>query len=306
MDIIHCFQTHEHILMEGALGERLKREYTLSFHDQVAMAALVRDEKGRTALRELWLGYADIARRHSLPFLATTPTRRANRERMAAAGFDEELLRENAAFLRSIREECGDVDMYVGALMGCKGDAYTGLGALTEAEAARFHRWQADALANAGVDFLMAGIMPTLPEAAGMARAMAETGLPYLISFTIRADGRLIDGTSIHDTITYIDTLPIAKPLGYMSNCVHPSILRRALLQSFNRTPTVTRRFLGLQANTSPLSYEALDGAAELHDSPPEELAKEMLRLKNDCGLRLFGGCCGTDQRHMEAIAQQL
>jgi len=38
--------------------------------------------------------------------------------------------------------------------------------------------------------------------------------------------------------------------------------------------------FLGIQANTSPLSYEELDGSKDLKCSDPELLAKEMVRLK--------------------------
>jgi S-methylmethionine-dependent homocysteine/selenocysteine methylase len=45
-------------------------------------------------------------------------------------------------------------------------------------------------------DFLYAGIMPALPEAVGMAQAMADSGLPYIISFMIRQDGRLLDGST--------------------------------------------------------------------------------------------------------------
>lgn len=60
--------------MEGALGERLKREYHLAFDKNVVMAGLVYSENGKNALEELWSGYAEIARRYHLPFLATTPT----------------------------------------------------------------------------------------------------------------------------------------------------------------------------------------------------------------------------------------
>ena len=64
--------------------------------------------------------------------------------------------------------------------------------------------------------------------------------------------------------------------------------------------------FLGIQANTSPLSYEELDGSKDLKCSDPELLAKEMVRLKEKKNLKIFGGCCGTERSHMEAIAQQL
>ena len=304
MGIRECISTRDSVLMEGALGERLKREYHLRFDPQVAMARLVETPRGRAALEALWSQYIDIARRYDLPFLATTTTRRANRERMAAVGRGWELLEWNVRFLRGIQEKSG-VEMYVGGLMGCRGDAYTGEGALTEAEAYEFHRWAAEGFCRAGVDFLYAGIMPALPEAAGMARAMESAGAPYLISFTIQKDGRLIDGTAIADAIRYIDSVTKESPLCYMTNCVHPSIGREALAQPWNQNETVRSRFWGIQGNTSPLSYAELDASVDLKCSEPEPFAAEMLRLRGS-GIRIFGGCCGTDHRHMEEIAKGL
>ena len=40
LDFRQCLATHDKIMMEGALGERLKREYQLTFDEHVAMAAL--------------------------------------------------------------------------------------------------------------------------------------------------------------------------------------------------------------------------------------------------------------------------
>lgn len=293
------------ILMEGALGERLKREFKLIPDEQIALAAIIYQSGGKEALKTLWLQYAAIAKEFSLPFIATTPTRRANRERIAASRFDERVIADNVNFLREVQKSA-DTEMYIGGLMGCKGDAYTGEGALPEEEAAEFHFWQAEALFNAGVDFLFAGIMPTLPEAAGMARSMAKTGLPYIISFTIEQNGRLIDGHMITDAIEYIDNAVSPRPEGYMANCVHPDILYSALSQSFNRTSAVKERFLGLQANTSPLPYCELDGCDDLKCSEPKQLADKMLRLREIIEPKIFGGCCGTDDRHMREIAKLL
>lgn len=305
MGFEECIRQNEKILMEGALGERLKREYGLKLDDHVAMAGLIYQEKGAAALASLWKEYMEIAGRYHLPFLATTPTRRANRERVERAGGPDSIIADNVAFLQGIQKD-SDTEMYIGGLMGCKGDAYTAEGALTEQEAFLFHKWQADRFRDAKADFLYAGIMPALPEAAGMAKAMEQTGLPYILSFTVQADGRLIDGTTIADAIRYIDTVTQKSPVCYMTNCVHPSIVCRALMRSFNRNDAVRERFLGIQANTSPLSYAELDGSADLKCSEPEEFAEEMLKLRCIHPIKIWGGCCGTDNRHMECLAKRL
>lgn len=196
--------------------------------------------------------------------------------------------------------------MYAGGMIGSRGDAYTGRGALGENKSRMFHRWELDQFSEAGVDFLYAALIPTLPEAAGMAWAMAETGIPYIVSFTIQRSGTLIDGTPICDAITYIDNRVSDPPVCYMTNCVHPRIAYEALSQPFQDKELLKRRFLGIQANTAQLSYEELDNAAELVTSEPEALAEDMMALKDICCLKIFGGCCGTDGRHMREIARRL
>ena len=155
-------------------------------------------------------------------------------------------------------------------------------------------------------DFLYTGIMPVLTEAAGMARAMSDTGIPYIISFTIQKDGKLIDGHTIDYAIRFIDDNVSRKPACYMTNCVHPCIVYEALAHNFNQTDTVRTRFIGIQANTSALSYSELDGSADLQSSSPADLAEGMMKLKSEYDFRIFGGCCGTDDTHMEEIAKSI
>ena len=257
-DLVRVFAESPLILMEGALGERLKREYHMDIGGTLAMAPLYKQKPAADALRALWGEYAAVAAEFRLPLLLTTPTRRLNRERVMLGHADGDALTAgNAAMLSSLAAELSDthdIPVFSGALMGCRGDAYTGDGALDADTAYNFHAWTAERFARAGVQFLYAGIMPTLPETCGMARAMAQTGLPYLISFTIHRDGTLIDGTPIADAVAVIDDTVVNKPLCYMTNCVHPTVLRDALAMPYNRTPQMQNRFLGIQANTSPLS----------------------------------------------------
>ena len=72
MNFKDCIDSYPFILMEGALGERLKREFDLDISGTVAMADLIYQQKGRMALKTLWNEYIDIAYRYQLPFLATT------------------------------------------------------------------------------------------------------------------------------------------------------------------------------------------------------------------------------------------
>ena len=184
--------------------------------------------------------------------------------------------------------------------------AYDGRYYLSVEEAMEFHFPTVRTLAQSGADYLFAGIMPQLTEAIGMANAMAATGLPYIISFMVCRDGRLIDGTFIHDAIDAIEKETSTRPLCYMANCVHPDVLHQALLHPRNDTPLVRQRFQGIQANAANLSPEELDGCDHLISSSPEELADRLMTLLWDFPLKICGGCCGTNQQHMHRFAEML
>lgn len=161
MNFTDCFNSRESILMEGALGERLKREY------------------------------ADISSTYALPFLATTPTRRVNKESIEKSQFDHSIISANVKFLKSVQSK-QRAEMFVGGMLGCHGDAYTGQNALKLKESEMFHEWEIKLFAEAGVDFLYAALIPNAEEAAGIALAIEKYRIPYIISFTIQRDGCLI------------------------------------------------------------------------------------------------------------------
>lgn len=301
-----CFHENKFILMEGALGERLKREYGIYSNSIIALAEHIYDTESCRILLSLFQQYINIAEKYSLPIMITTPTRRANEERIFNSSFkDKNVIQDNVEKLFDLKSK-SNAQVFVGGLMGCKGNAYSTKEVLSIDQAVEFHSWQADLFAKANVDFLFAGIMPALPEAIGIAKAMEQTNIPYIISFMIRKDGKLLDGTTINDAISAIDSTTTRNPLCYMTNCVHPDVLHCALSHNFNETETVKIRFMGIQANTSSLSPEELDNSCELKSSDCNALADSMIKLYNDFDLKIFGGCCGTDNTHIEEIAKRL
>ncbi len=65
-----------------------------------------------------------------------------------------------------------------------------------------------------------------------------------------------------------------------------------------------TARIGGIRANASTMSHAELDAATELDSGNPAELAEQYRRLRSDHPhLHVLGGCCGTNHRHIDAIA---
>ena len=287
-DFISCFLKSRYLLMEGAIAERLKREFNIKIDGQVALASFVYSDKEK--LEMIYKEYIDVAVKFDIPIMISTPTRRANRDRVLASGYDENIILDNVRFLKEIKSKYPSQKIFVGGLMGCVGDAYKGENIFDERSSEEFHLWQANLFKEAKVDYLYAGIMPCISEALGMAKAMDKTNIPYIISFMIRNDGKLLDGTTIAEAIKFIDENTTNKALCYMSNCVHPNVVLNALNQPFNKNELVKSRFIGLQANASDFELEELDNSKELKSTSPEELASKMRLLYNE-GFKIFGGC---------------
>lgn len=297
------------ILGEGAVIERLRRSEDIRLDEHVVNSALIYHEKGRAALETICRQYLDIGRRYNLPLLLSTATWRAGRDRIAAAGLAaRDLNGDNFRFLAKIRDSYGEYarQVVICGLMSCRGDAYKPAEAMTATAAARFHAWQAEALAAAGVDVLLAATLPALSEAIGLARAQAATGLPYLISFVARPEGTLLDGTPLSEAVAAIDAAATPRPLGYLVNCTHAAIFRSAMRHEINSDARVRERVIGLLANTANLTPEELDASPELVEEAPGTFGRDVARLYNELGMKLLGGCCGTDQRHIECLAREL
>lgn len=307
MDFAGALKTFPFILAEGAVIERLRRDPALSLDPDIENAGLVYDDEGRAAMADIFQGYLSIGRRYDLPMITFTPTWRANPERLRKAGFkdSDDVNKEGFRFLDALRKEQEEYAgrIYIGGLLGCRGDAYKPWEALREDEAAAFHGTQVAALANAGVDFLMAATLPAVSEAKGMARAMALSGLPYILSFVARDTGTLLDETALDEALSRIEAGTDPLPLGYMINCVHPSVLKKTFA---TLNESARGRIIGLQANTSRKSPEDLDGLDALDSEEPAGFALQMKELHESFGIKVLGGCCGTDDRHIEEIAKSV
>lgn len=113
-------------------------------------------------------------------------------------------------------------------------------------------------------------------------------------------------GTALKDAIAAIDSQASPAPQAYLVNCTHASIFRRAIFHEQNSSALVRKRVIGLLANTAALSPEELDNSSELVEEEPEVFATDVAALQKELGLRIVGGCCGTDERHIDSLARQL
>ena len=196
------------VLGEGSLYERLRREPAVRFDPDLAHATLVYDDDARAVLERTHREYLDIGQAHGVPMLTASDTWRANRERHHRSPFrGRPVNQDNVRFLQGLRASYGRdaAPIAIGGSIGPRGDGYRPEEALDRAAAAAFHTPQVAALAEARPDYLIGNTLPAVSETHGIADAFAATGLPYILSFVVRADGTVLDGTPLRAAIDTID-----------------------------------------------------------------------------------------------------
>ncbi len=267
---------------------------------------LLDSDVGRAALARYYAPYLDLADHRRLGMVVDTPTWRANLDWGARLGYDTAALaavnRRAVEFVTELAGHRPAMDAVISGVVGPRGDGYVVGATMSPSEAASYHGLQARSFAEAGATMLSAITMTYAAEAIGVTQAASAVGLPAVISLTVETDGRLPSGQSLGGAITEIDEATAGAPAYYMVNCAHPTHFSAVL----DPTAPWTSRIRGVRANASRLSHAELDAATELDRGDVEELAALYRDLHRDLDLRVIGGCCGTDDEHVAAIATAL
>lgn len=291
------------ILAECAVAERLRRLPGVGLHPTLYNSPLIYGpDSTREAMASIYREYLEVARRSGLPLLLTAPTWRLDATRVRAAGVPVSIVTDAVAFLTDRRNEAPEDQppVAIGGLVGPRNDCYRPDLAPSTDEAEAFHHPQIEELARAGIDFLLAQTLPSVVEAAGIAKAMSRTGKSFLISFCTGTDGRVLDGTPLPEAMARVDELfpAEARPSGYFVNCTHPGFILSAY------RPGELDRLIGIQANGSSRDVTLLDGSSATVADPVGAWAASMLELHHEHQVPILGGCCGTAREHLEALAR--
>jgi S-methylmethionine-dependent homocysteine/selenocysteine methylase len=263
---------------------------------------LLKDDGGTDALRRYYAPYVELAACRGLGFIAESPTWRASTRwgnelgygRIALARFNQQAI----ALMEELRSNHPLV-----VISGCIGscdDGYDPKEPLSADEAEAYHATQIETFADTAADLVTAMTMTYAEEAVGIARAARQAGLPVVISFTLETDGRLPSGQSLAEALAQVDGETDATPAYYMINCAHPTHFEAIVDDA-----AIRERVRGLRANASMLSHAELDDAETLDRGDPDDLAIRYAALLGRLpNVNVFGGCCGTDLRHVTAIAR--
>jgi S-methylmethionine-dependent homocysteine/selenocysteine methylase len=268
---------------------------------------LMKTAEGERLLRKYFRTYAALATRFEAGLILESVTWRANTDWGRKLGYDTRGLAEvNSRAVRQleeIREEYADsgAPIVLSGCIGPRGDGYVPGSLMSAQEAERYHRVQIDTLADTACDLVSAFTLNYVEEAIGIARAARKANIPVVISFTLETDGHLPTGQTLGDAIRQVDEATSSYPAYFMLNCAHPSHIAGGVRGG----EPWTARLRGLRVNASRMSHAELNEAPNLDAGDPVELGHECAALAVGSlpHVNVFGGCCGTDDRHVEHIA---
>ncbi|MEX0345713.1 MAG: homocysteine S-methyltransferase family protein [Rhizobiaceae bacterium] len=286
-------------------------ETTLIFQDGLdlplfAAFTLLEDARGSAAIERYLRKYCELAVRDGKGFVMDTPTWRASKRWADELGVSETSLRlahakaiEKLMTLR-VEYETPQSPFVINGVLGPQDDGYNPSHLMDAADAESYHAQQIGWFADFGADMVSAITMTYVEEAIGIARAAREANMPSVISFTVETDGKLPSGQELPEAIMQVDRETGNAPAYFMINCAHPDHFTHVL----NGESGWRERVMGVRANASRMSHAELDEAEELDDGDPMELGAQYRQLKTMLpNLNVFGGCCGTDHRHVDAIS---
>ena len=289
-------------------------ETTLIFHQGIdlphfAAFDLLSYEEGKVTLKNYYLEYIRIAKKHKVGFLLESPTWRANLDWGYKMGYSPDSLnRINRIAIEQLHEirnkhEDETTKMLISGCVGPRGDGYVPSDKMKASQAAIYHAPQIQTFKKANADMVSAITMNYVEEALGIVIAAKNANIPVVISFTVETDGKLPSGQSLKEAILQIDDITGCYPAYYMVNCAHPSHFKNVLETSENWL----KRIHGIRANASTKSHAELDESEHLDHGDKHELAERYQELKKLLpNLKVIGGCCGTDHSHIEQICEVL
>jgi homocysteine S-methyltransferase len=178
------------------------------------------------------------------------------------------------------------------------GSEYRGRYGLSRTELIDFHRERLDVLAATAPDLLAVETIPDVDEAEAIAEVLADhPGLPAWMCFSAVDAGHTCAGQPIEDAVAAATAASNVVAVGV--NCTDPQHVAGLI----SRMRAVTDLPIVVYPNAGG-AWDPTDG--QWHDAGPAGFAPEIVAAWLAAGATAIGGCCGTDERTISALAAQL
>lgn len=236
------------------------------------------------------------------------PTFTGNRIKLAEYGLSDRLAEINRALVELTRQAVGE-KAFIAADMTMTGQQLFPLGTLMFEELVEVYKEQARVLADAGADLFVVETMMSLQECRAALFAIREVcDLPVMVTLTYNENGRTLFGTPPETAVVVLQSLG-ADAVGI--NCsTGPMEMVGAVkrMAEYAAVPIIAKPNAGLPELAE---FEIPDASAPggvrrekrtVYRMTPEEFAAACTQLV-EAGAAIVGGCCGTTEAHIRALA---
>lgn len=274
------------LILDAATGtELIKKGYDGSISSE--QWTLIHPE----AIQEIQRSYIEAGSR-----VLYTPTFGANRVKMEKYGLRDSVTDFNMKLAALSREVAGE-GVYVAGDLAPSNLFIPSMAHDHFEEIYDTYLEQASALEKSGVDLFVIETISSVADARAAIMAVHEiSDKPVMVSFTCNKKGRTITGADVAAACVTLQSMGadiFGLNCSYGPDDMVPQLRR---LSDYANVPLLAKPNAGMP--------KTVDGKVE-YDCPPDEFVKlvpEMIAA----GVKVFGGCCGTDASHIRALAEVL
>lgn len=274
------------LILDGATGTQLQKR---GYQGDVSAEQWVLDHPD--SIQDIQRRYVQAGSR-----VVYAPTFGANRQKLEERGIFNQTAEYNRR-LTALSQQAVEGRAWVAGDISPTGLFLSPLGEASFEELVDIYAEQAAGLEQAGVDLFVVETMMTLADARAAVLAIRSVSdRPIFVTFTCDESGRCLSGTDVAAALVVLQGMGVSA---FGLNCsTGPEQMLKQLrrLRDYARVPLIAKPNAGMPVT--------VDGKTT-YDCTPEEFVRwvpDMLQA----GTAIFGGCCGTDEDYIAALAGAL
>ena len=274
------------LILDGATGTQLQKR---GYQGDVSAEQWVLDHPD--SIQDVQRRYVQAGSQ-----VVYAPTFGANRQKLEERSIFNQTAEYNRR-LTALSQQAVEGLAWVAGDISPTGLFLSPLGEASFEELVDIYAEQAAGLEQAGVDLFVVETMMTLADARAAVLAIRSVSdRPIFVTFTCDESGRCLSGTDVAAALVVLQGMGVSA---FGLNCsTGPEQMLKQLrrLRDYARVPLIAKPNAGMPVT--------VDGKTT-YDCTPEEFVRwvpEMLQA----GTAIFGGCCGTDEDYIAALAGAL
>jgi S-methylmethionine-dependent homocysteine/selenocysteine methylase len=305
-DFFSTLLNEKYILSEGSIIDRLIFEYDLQCDPYILNSSVLYNPKCKEIMTIIYTQYINVAIYNRLPIIITTPTWQASTENIKKSRFfNKPVIEDSVSFVYQIRDFFPLLRKHIfiaGQIGPILNEDYT-FSFPDEKRAYTYHKDTIFSLLENEIDFIYLSSFASLQEIIGCVKILSSLKAPYIIGCVIDKNGNLLDGFDFNQLVIVLDNEFEFPPYAYFITCTNPIDLNNAF-KNFKRN--TLNRLLGIMPGVYENYYSFNLSSDRGYRIEVNDFVEATKNLVEQYPIKIIGGSCGTDIRHINYLANYL